>query len=804
MESRSAIYLFPAAFLLNASSMTFLLIGAGTMGQAELAADIAIVQGATLAVFFAFSANARSIILGRSTKISWLLVLRTRVVLLAPLGAVALVISLYLTEAAPALALALVLRRCSEWLSEIYLARRELEKNYSSALWFIAIQSVLLVIAIASAVVDHPFANVGIFMWALVPLVLSGDFVRKHFRLGGFLDAGWAHMLPHFGSTAITGITVFMFRLVILLLVGKAYAGNLFTAFAIGGVLGSVFAQAIGPTLVFHAKEGLVSDIPRWLMACLIGSVGVGIALAFASAADWQVLAEMGKPAMFWSATGASLIGGAVMVFAQRFRLRLLQHHETGDAFGPDVLTNFFIVAFVPYVYYLLGIDALSWLFFINAVIALVFYVSADRTAFSGRKITGVDSPIFRQAVAVGLLLPVFFQLSGGIFRDQDLVVDSGGDILNLPIPISVLVCYGAIVAIGSYNRARASLTVIFLCFCLMLLSTVLTTQGDGGQQQSKIILLIQFILPMLALVLGQTYAGSLDSEENVAKACLYVVALMIPLNVVATWIQNLPLLSWYLYAFSVYQHLQYVPVVLVCAFMIACFSLWPNKVYRTVLIVLAIPIGAYAKLSLSMLTVGGLLIGSVTFIAYRYLRKCGKDQKGPLLLLLMIVIGICGAAIPVGETLDSWGKPRSVFEILEARNTAQRIKIWKFYIDEIASSDSKWVFGHGTPPDRRLYPSAHNYYLDFVYNFGLVALIPILWLIAFTLWKSGGHWRKISEDPKFFVLTGAVLFLLLVDNSLKVGLRQPYTGIVAFFLWGMLISKLSELGRTAGTDSNE
>ena len=158
-ENRRAIYLFPLAFLLNASSMTFLLIAVGTIGRPELAAEIAIVQGATLAVFFAFSANARSIILGKSSKISWLLILRSRVILLAPLGAVALVVSLYLTEAAPGLAVALVLRRCSEWISEIYLARREREKSYGSALWFIATQSVLLVVAFVSAIADLPFAN---------------------------------------------------------------------------------------------------------------------------------------------------------------------------------------------------------------------------------------------------------------------------------------------------------------------------------------------------------------------------------------------------------------------------------------------------------------------------------------------------------------------------------------------------------------------------------------------------------------------------------------------------------------------
>jgi hypothetical protein len=35
-------------------------------------------------------------------------------------------------------------------------------------------------------------------------------------------------------------------------------------------------------------------------------------------------------------------------------------------------------------------------------------------------------------------------------------------------------------------------------------------------------------------------------------------------------------------------------------------------------------------------------------------------------------------------------------------------------------------------------------------------------------------------------------IFLLLIDNSFKVGLRQPYPGIITFFLWGLLLSKLT------------
>jgi hypothetical protein len=35
------------------------------------------------------------------------------------------------------------------------------------------------------------------------------------------------------------------------------------------------------------------------------------------------------------------------------------------------------------------------------------------------------------------------------------------------------------------------------------------------------------------------------------------------------------------------------------------------------------------------------------------------------------------------------------------------------------------------------------------------------------------------------------VLFLILTDNSLKVGMRQPYPGILTFFFWGVLLSRL-------------
>ena len=133
---------------------------------------------------------------------------------------------------------------------------------------------------------------------------------------------------------------------------------------------------------------------------------------------------------------------------------------------------------------------------------------------------------------------------------------------------------------------------------------------------------------------------------------------------------------------------------------------------YRTALTVLAIPIGAYAALSLSMFTVGGLLNGSVTFMANQYLRKGDKGQKGPLVLLLMIVIGIYGAIPVVDRTFRNAGKVGHSFEMQAVGRTgdddslrkkilrneipgyaASRLSIWQFYIDEIASGGNELAF---------------------------------------------------------------------------------------------------------------
>lgn len=120
----------------------------------------------------------------------------------------------------------------------------------------------------------------------------------------------------------------------------------------------------------------------------------------------------------------------------------------------------------------------------------------------------------------------------------------------------------------------------------------------------------------------------------------------------------------------------------------------------------------------------------------------------------------------------------------------------WNFYLTEIFDNFRSFWLGHASAPDRNKFPSAHNYYLDFIYNFGFLAVLPLLGMVAFTVYSAVRNTFRIWASPEVLGVMGVVLFFVLADNMLKVGMRQPYPGIITFFLWGIVISACIEMRR--------
>ena len=124
---------------------------------------------------------------------------------------------------------------------------------------------------------------------------------------------------------------------------------------------------------------------------------------------------------------------------------------------------------------------------------------------------------------------------------------------------------------------------------------------------------------------------------------------------------------------------------------------------------------------------------------------------------------------------------------------------IWKYCVDELSKDPVLLLFGHGRPLEREVMPSAHNYYLDLTYNFGLLATIPLLSLIGYTIWVLCRNWEEVLHSRSTLGFAFVVAILLLCENNLKVSMRMPYSGIVICFLWGILLSRLDVM-RARGT----
>jgi O-antigen ligase len=344
----------------------------------------------------------------------------------------------------------------------------------------------------------------------------------------------------------------------------------------------------------------------------------------------------------------------------------------------------------------------------------------------------------------------------------------------------------------------------------------------------------------MCAVILGQQFGGRPGAVKIMAKAFTIMLLLAVPAQLISTLAYDLNILSPSLFFFSAYQHLQYIPVIFVGAFLIAIFALWKSPLYRLPLLIITALMSMYVSLSLSILAIG-LLISGLAFLA-AHIILLHKKWSHALTIVLSAFISLSFSTTLINPELlrektglntlqrdtprtdksnnttdkvmlntlpEASPEPQEIQRTTDEKviempkNFTDRSTYLKFYAIEIAQNSSTLFLGHHEPPDRNSYPSAHNYYLDFIYNFGVLAIIPILSLIGFTAYAIFRNFSRILSSSETVGIAGVVLFLLLADNMLKVGMRQPYPGVMTFYLWGVLIALLTRLNKCTDGQPN-
>lgn len=774
--------------------MTLFLVALGLLGEMDLAAEVGIVQGASLALFLAFSSNARNLLLRASY---WEIVgqiVRFRLLLFIPLSALAWFLASCVIDVAELFAVLLLVRRSTEWLAELQISEREMSDDYSFAFRFVSLQGISFCLLLCSILFDNQTGNsIALILWAVSPLMQVGPFLKRVFSSHYPFIFRTDSLFNNLGSSWIIAVSVYVFRALILLLAGKFTGGILIAAFALGGMVNALYTYAIGPTLARHKKEFSAYSGHSITRLVAIVLMVVGSAIAFTIYLESENI----NNALFILTVGCSLTGSGIMILAQERRIHLIQVDQM-SSFVPDVLANIILIATIPFVALAFGSNYLSLMFLWSASLTWLLYFVPTSSVFtvSNQKGSNMYYWFKRENVQPWVLLfvflPLFFQLDGSIFSSPLMIYDSQGKLMHLPLPFSLLACFIGAALLIKFDQVVLATKIIFFMFVCMLFSTVISTSLSGGTTEiGRYILLIQFLLPFFALLLGQSYISPSNKLLHFEAIALYVLLLIIPFQIIATLLQSTGRLSPWLWVFSVYQHLQYVPVVFVTLYFLALTSLHELTMHRNMLLGLAMFMGIYAVLSFSTLAIALVAFGLIVLPTLLFHK--GERWFAWAIAVILAVSLFSGFLLVKDNSAFShkfefyaMSKDQAPVNVLE------RIEYWNIYIKGIFESPQAMAFGHPDRLERSAVPSAHNYYLDLAYNFGVLALLPLFYLIYKTASGVFQRWRNKELSLSLIVLICTVAFFVFVDNSLKVGFRQPWPGIIMFFLWGVLLLRLN------------
>ena len=802
-------FIFPVAYASNLFATTGFLIFLGLAGELDMAADVGIAQSAILVVFMAFSTNARNLLLSDTNKYSVATLVCFRLCLVVPLSLLAWFLSTSFIDIEVMLLVFLLMRKITEWFAELHITHEETKNNTYFAQAYIFLQGIAFVsILFALLFFTTKELIYALAFWSISPLILTLNIAVRNIPNINFEKNDFVQLLPHLGSSWIIAVSTYVFRILLVLIVGKSFAGLLFSAYAIGGVINSFYTYALGPSIArkiteYNRHKEVLITIKIFAVVVLAGLCVLLISLTY----DFTD----GINKLYLSTIGFSIIGSAIMLLAQRQRIFLLQKDDE-NVFVPDVIINIIVISSVPFAFYLFGHKVLAVIFLWSSIVSFFFYSIPFMNIFIFEKLPerllGFAFVLNREKIqfiaVLSIITPIFFQLGDvGIFNESIMNFDHQGSIKLLPLPLSVIGCFCGLMFLAKYSRCVTSSVVIFGFFVLMLVSIFAVDYGDRATDLSRMILMIQFILPWFGLFLGHSYTEPNEKKYSLEAITLFMLLAIVPLQIISTILQGTIILTPYLYLFSIYQHLQYVPVILVSLFILVAFSLYKDSSLKWFVFFLPPIMLVYAILSFSMTAVCLVLLCLTIFITSRLYYK---KYKTFIVFVAMVAVAVIVAYSAL--MTDIFSKRQNdtaiVLQILPEKisivdKLEQRIHYWSIYWSEINQSSTSFLLGSQfqkpqdglTSAHQDGLTSAHNYYLDLVYHFGFISLVPFLCLLFYT-GKLLFYSQNAAHDDLSIVSLGLVLFFILfLDNSFNVGLRQPYSGILTFFLWGVFIQRL-------------
>lgn len=384
------------------------------------------------------------------------------------------------------------------------------------------------------------------------------------------------------------------------------------------------------------------------------------------------------------------------------------------------------------------------------------------------------------------LILPIFFSLGDGLYVGQNF---QRKKILELPIPISffnlivvsVIIIFNNIKKYYIFFNEKIVQTYLISLFLILFINIFYL-----NIEYQKIFILAQFFLPLLGL-----FAGYFFFEKIFFLAVYRILFIFFSIHLFFSFLQGKIFLVPNLFFFEIYQNFQYVNTTLV---FLACISLMiiREQICRINFFLFICLTFFYSFFCYSFNSVIIFLVGLFLLLKINF-----KNNRVKYLFFFLLFFSLFFFTYQKIETLlepknfisekninyiDNYQKFKKILNFNMPESIRLRFHIFNTYIRDIAENNT-FFFGSRSLDLDEEYNGAHNLFIDSVYKFGFLLFIPFFYLFISIFLLI----IKEVNPKKKKILIFFLLFILL-ENFFKVSLKQPYSGIISYYIFAILL----------------
>jgi len=760
-------------YAINLFSINILVILLYIFNLQKLVNETAILSSFAIVLCQIFSGNSRSLVLAPKNYIKADSVITLRLMFTFPIIIFCLLFLYQYNFSDYSFATSVFCLIISQWIYEIFLSKEELISKKINFKHFILSMVAFTLVILALYFKSIFYLKIVIFSYSfsILYFIFSSHFKKDISIPKIILDIKTIINLlifSSYGSSLSIAISNFFFRFFLIKLLTEDLASTLIICFMIGSFPVSLFSQIIGASML-----RLKINLRRlFKIFFIIFIASLSAAFLFVRQLFSEVHLEIFDVENLIKLTLVASFIGAYPMMMGLFRRQffLTNSYKRESFFYLDIIYSLAIILIIPLLYMLDNPNYFSFSFLISGCIC--YFVYNFSKYLNNKKlfkilIILIPIPIF--IVFFNSLNSFEFSLLNSLNYSETIINKS----FFAPLPISSLLLIP--ILLGQLNNKKnKSITIYFVAlsiFC-MLFATSYTERFNF----SNFLNLAQFFLPMVAIVCGEIIGSNSKLKNIVLKSFFKIALIVIALQILFTLKYNTEGLNPNFILFYIYQTEQYTSLALIIIVFVNLQNFYLKNYnekfnYRYYLVLVLILTYVYLSKSITL-----YVYSTVFFITHLFL--ISRSLKNYLFIIPLFFIILL--------SINYLNFDYSNF-------ISHRTHWYSLYFLEITSSIKTFFLGSNIENELyKITPGVFNYYLDFIYNFGFISIIPLLLLIFITIVKVIKHIKinVISSENLFIIVV--LIVVVSIDSFLKVSLKQPYIGIILFFLWGICFSSLS------------